>query len=528
MSKDKPISLAEEGDFALADLQVRPRSHEVWSVNGRDRLEPRVMQVLVALARAGGEVVSREELIASCWAGRIVGESAVHRCIVRLRKLGKGHGAFTVQSITKTGYRLRPINPAAAHVTTPATLPRPVVDRPSLAVLPFRVIAMEEGSDFLADGMQETLIAALSRLGSCFVISRGSSDRMHFGAATPDPVATGRSFGVSFLIEGSVQRIGPNLRVQVELVETRYGNVIWSDSLSGTIGDFFALQDAVVETLVGQVQPSIQRAEIAQALRKSPGDLNSYDCTMQAMAHVWQLDRDACAQALTLLERALVADPDYPLALALAGWCHAQRSVYNWSFDVEAAWASARSHAERAAQASDDPLVLTIMGAIHSIARDTEKARLLIERALAIDPNSAIGFQRLGWLEVYCGRPAKARKALQRALRLSPFDPMNFNVHAGLGSACELSDDHEAAIAHYHRALRERPSATWIYRHLASAHAAMGQDRAARAALNEVRRHYPDLTVASLENALAYPAAMRQRMCSDFARLGLPSGQSAD
>src|SRR5215203_6717553 len=108
------IDLAREGDFAVGALSVRPTAREVEAAAGKVTLEPRVMQVLVALGRKPGAVVSRDELISRCWAGRVVGDDAIHRCIARLRRLSDSHGEFVVETVPKVGYRLIPkAQPAA-------------------------------------------------------------------------------------------------------------------------------------------------------------------------------------------------------------------------------------------------------------------------------------------------------------------------------------------------------------------------------------------------------------------------------
>ena len=181
---------------------------------------------------------------------------------------------------------------------------------------------------------------------------------------------------------------------------------------------------------------------------------SSYDYTMRAMPHVWALEKDESAKALELLDKAIAIDPEYPLALSLAGWCHAQRSVYNWADDIIASQAMARSLAERAAEMSgDDPVILAVLGAVHTFVRNFGTARVLLNRAVALDPNAAWGWSRLGWLEVYADQPQKALVNFERALRLSPIDPMNFNNNAGLGSAHEVAQEYDKAAAHYRRAL---------------------------------------------------------------------------
>jgi len=243
---------------------------------------------------------------------------------------------------------------------------------------------------------------------------------------------------------------------------------------------------------------------------------------MRAMPHVWALEKEESARALGLLERALAVDPDYPLALALTGWCHAQRSVYNWAEDIADSQAKARSLAEQAAALSgDDPLVLAILGAVHTFVRNYGTARVLLERALVLDPNCAWAWSRLAWIENYADQPGKAIENFERAIRLSPIDPMNFNNYAGIGSAHELAQEYDEAVTFYRRALLERPHANWIYRNLASALMGAGKTEEARQAFAEMMRHYPDLTVAKFKQAMVFSEPSKDRMARHLQSLGL-------
>lgn len=205
-------------------------------------------------------------------------------------------------------------------------------DKPSIVVLPFDNMSAEPGQDYLADGIVEAITAALSCIRSFFVIARTSAFTYKGRATNARDV--GKELGVAYLLEGSVQKSGNRLRIIVQLIETEGGAHVWSSRFDGAIDDFFDLEDRITEQVAGALQPSIRIAEVERSRRKRPQDLSSYDYTMRAMPHVWVLEKEESAKALELLEQALAIDPRYPLALSLAGWCHAQRSVYNWSDDI--------------------------------------------------------------------------------------------------------------------------------------------------------------------------------------------------
>src|SRR3984957_5867925 len=423
-------------------------------------------------------------------------------------------------------WRIRLFDEAASEARASSSSPKSaqvlaLPDKPSIVVLPFDNMSAEAGNDYLADGIVEAITAALSCIRSFFVIAR-SSAFTYKGRAT-NAREIGKDLGVAYLLEGSVQKAGNRLRITVQLVETEGGAHVWTSRHDGTIDEFFDLEDRITQQVAGALQPSIRFAEIERSRRKRPQDLGSYDYTMRAMPHVWALEKDESARAIKPLENALVIDPEYPLALALAGWCHAQRAVYNWADDIAASQAMARSLAERAANLSgDDPLVLTVLGAVHTFVRNHGTARVLLERALALDPNCAWAWSRLGWIDNYSDQPNDAIEKFVRAFRLSPIDPMNFNNYAGIGSAHEISQDYDKAAALYRRALEEQPNARWLYRNLASTLSGAGRIDEAKEAFADMLLSYPDLTVSKFKQAMVFSNAALDRMAENLRKLGLP------
>lgn len=244
---------------------------------------------------------------------------------------------------------------------------------------------------------------------------------------------------------------------------------------------------------------------VVEAVRCAVEIQRSMIAHMRAMPHVWSLEKEESARALELLDAALAIDPDYPLALSLAGWCHAHRAVYDWADDIAQSQARALMLAERAAELSgDDSTILAVLGAVHTFVRNHGTARVLLDRALWIDPNAAWAWSRLGWLDNYSDRPDDAIEKFERALRLSPLDPMNFNNYVGMASAHEVAQNYDRAAALYRRALEERPNATWIYRNLASAVAGAGRMEETREAYGRMLIYYPELTASRLRQAMVF------------------------
>jgi len=429
-------------------------------------------------------------------------------------------GAVEVKNIDQPIHVYRwPAKAAERSVTADPV--RTLPDKPSIVVLPFDNLTSDPGQDYFADGMVEAITAALANIRSFFVIARNTA--FTYKGKHSDVRDVGRELGVGYVLEGSVQRAADRIRITAQLIETANGAHVWAQRFDGTLEDVFKLQDEITEQVAGALLPSIQRAEIERTKRKHPRDFGAYDFTMQALPHCWSLEKEETAIALEFLEQALAIDADYPLALSLTAWCHAQRSVYNWTDDVAGSKSKALKLAERAADLSgDDPLVLSVLGTAHTIVRNFGTARILLERAISIDANSAWAWSRLGWLETYGGNSEPALAHFAKSQRLSPFDPMNFNTYVGMAHAYESAGQYDRAVEFYERALQERPHAVWIYRSYASGLVGAGRMEDARKAFENMMASYPDLTAEKIRQAMVFLPDFMDKMLGRLKLLGLP------
>ena len=174
--------------------------------------------------------------------------------------------------------------------------------------------------DYFADGMVEDIITGLSHIKWLFVIARNSSF-VYKGKAV-DVRQVGRELGVRYVLEGGVRKSGNRLRVTAQLVEAETGAHLWANRYDGDTEDVFNFQDRITDSVVGIVEPSLQRSEIERARRKRPDNLNAYDLYLRALPHTATSMPDGGAIAIKLLEEALAIDPDYVAAHALLAWCH--------------------------------------------------------------------------------------------------------------------------------------------------------------------------------------------------------------
>jgi len=398
--------------------------------------------------------------------------------------------------------------------------PAPMLDRPSIAILPFTNMSKDPEQEYFADGVVEDIIAAMSRFRSFFVIARNSTFVYKDRAVSVQQI--GRELGVRYVLEGSVRRSGRRVRITAQLVDALTGVHLWAEHYDGVIEDVFDLQDLITASVVGAIQPSIRAAEIERARRKRPESLDAYDLVMQALPCVWSLEYEANREAARLLEKALRLDPTYPLALSLAAWCRGQRVVYNWSANIaEDKRETLRQAQVATALAPDDPFILTVLAAALTLTHEHPRAIAMLNRALELDPNSAWGWNRSGWLHNYQDDPEVAIQHFERSLRLSPFDPMAFNCDMGIGCAHFIAKRYEQAAVWQEKALIAKPSAAWIHRTLAPAYALGGDIDKARESVAELLKSYPEIAISDIRKAMAFSKEVMGRFAEGLRMGGL-------
>ena len=353
--------------------------------------------------------------------------------------------------------------------------------------------------------MVEEITATLSRVKDFFVIARNSAFA-YKGRQGTDVRQVGRELGVRYIVEGSVRRVGERVRITAQLIEAESGNHIWSNKIDGAVGDLFDLQDRMAAEVASAIQPSIRRAEVERARSKRPENLAAYDLVMRAFPHLWAHRPEDNVEAISLLERAMLLEPDYGLPAALAAWAHGQQVAYNWATDFAAERAAAQSLIEHAVMSvHDDPTALTALAsAMMQLGGDVVQAAAFADQALALDPNHAWAWMRRGFGQVYLGNPEEGLVAFERSARLSPLDPFAFNVHLGMALANFAAGRSEKAILLARQALAERPGLVWPYRDLAVYLAHEGDLATAHESLGRFIGNRDGITLASVGDGLRF------------------------
>jgi adenylate cyclase len=437
---------------------------------------------LEGLADAGGVCVSR-----------VVHEQVRDKLELAFEDLGEQQ----VKNIARPVHVFR-VALSTAAAAAPARPALALPDKPSIAVLPFQNMSGDPEQEYFADGVVEDITTALSYFPRLFVIARNSSFT-YKGRPGIDVRHVGRELGVRYVLEGSVRRAGDRVRITGQLVDAGTGAHLWADRFDGVLADIFDLQDTVARSVVGAIEPRLMSAEVERAKRKLTASLDAYDLYLRALPHYYAMTRDGIDAALALLRNALAIDPQYAVAAGLAASCYLVRATRRWQVNPDAERRIGLELGHRAlASGANDPEALAMGG--HAIAVSGGELReglAAIERAITLNPNSALAHRVAGWVQCYLGEPSRAVGMFERAMLLSPREPMAFLTHLGMAAACLFQQDYDEAVSWARRAVDQNPNYTSSLRFLAAALGHLGRIEEAHAVVTRLLSLAPNDTIAA-------------------------------
>lgn len=397
--------------------------------------------------------------------------------------------------------------PATASAET-AALALP--DRPSIAVLPFSNLGGDPEQAYFADGVVEDIINALSRFRSLFVISRSSS--FAYRGRTISIKQVGCELGVRYVLEGSMRRVGGQLRCTAQLVDATTGGHVWADRYDMSVEELFEVQDRIAEAVVGLLDQAVQHAEIGRLRRKRPEHMGAYDFYLRSLALTDTFTRKAVDAMLDACRRAISLDPSFAPAYALGARTYIQRLVQGWLVDERKEAAEALGLVEAGLGADRrDPLMLATAG--HCFAwfeHDLAKGIAYIDEAIAITPDLVQVLLPSGVVRVRAGQARTAIEHLDRARRLSPRDSRSYAIYQGLALAHHVDGDPATSCAWARRAVQHNPNYLPGWASLVSSAAAIGQLDEAHAATGRVLALEPGYSIGRLRRR--YPMSAPEKL----------------
>tara|TARA_R110002167_G_scaffold124556_2_gene304051 strand:- start:105 stop:1718 length:1614 start_codon:yes stop_codon:yes gene_type:complete len=507
--------------FGAFDLD--PTIYELRRQGKTVALEPQVFNVLWHLMQNRDRIVSKDDLIEAVWDGRAVSDTTLSSRIFALRRAvgDTGERQNVIRTIPRRGFRFVADVTCDAEDVTPRVVmegddpdftaevartmvaaalsanPGPAAwcetqqttSMPTLAILPFK-IASEGLDDYFCDGLTEDVISNLTHFRELRVIASGSS--FHFKRRDIPLAEIASKLGADYIVDGSVRRDGERLRVAVQLIEAASGVSLWADRYDRQLEDIFAVQDAVTRMIVASLGVKMQSTALSRALRKSPAEMDAYDCLLRARPYTATLNEMMHAEARDLLEKAIELDPNYAEAYALLAnvYLAEHRFDANPRADpIERALKMALKAIELDPQSAYAHCWLAI---VHFFRKDNGKFEAEAQRALDVNPNDPEILAEVGHYLSFMGEYERGIALSKRAQQLNPLHPGWYHF--------------SFARLHYHQRQYEdvlvdvqrisMPNFYWI--HILSA-AALGQlERPeAAASLAMMKTLKPDISAAA-------------------------------
>jgi adenylate cyclase len=495
-------SLAEGGGICISGTafdQIRKRLSVGYEYLGEQAVKNietpvRVYRVLIE-PEAAGKVIGEERPKPKHWRWAAIGGVAVLIILA---------GALAIWNF----YLRPPFEPASVE-----RMALPLPEKPSIAVLPFDNLSGDPEQEYIADGMTENIISALSKISEMFVIARNSTFVYKGKSVKVQQVA--EELGVRHILEGSVQKSDNRVRVTAQLIDALSGHHTWSEQYDRDMIDLFALQDEITKEIVVALQVKLTRGEQARVRHKTTDNIQAWGYVVKAQSLFEHYTKGDNAKARQLFEQAVQLDPNYAFAWTMLAWTH--------FIDVRAGFSKAPSESlkraiELAKKASslDDTLpdVHSLWNGIYLIQRHYDKAIAEGEKAITLGPNNALDHVLQAQTMRYAGRFEEAVVLAEKAIRLSPYYPAWYLVV--LGASYRMAGRLDEALAVYMKLLERSKKGEYnvwsAHGHLAGVYADLGREQEARAHVAELLRINPNFSLQYLNKVTFYkdPAHLKR------------------
>jgi DNA-binding winged helix-turn-helix (wHTH) protein/tetratricopeptide (TPR) repeat protein len=493
-------------------------------------VEPRVFSLLCLLVENRDRVLTRDELVEKIWDGRFVSDAAISTAIhsarralddggssPRFLKTVRGHGFRFV-----AGVRVEEVRggPARGDDADPTLLTPARWSRPTIAVLPFRLIGEPGPWPAIAEAIPAELITALSRLRWLCVIARGSSFRFRGIDATQSVEGL---LGARYCLAGAVEVTGRTLSVFVDLIDAAESRVLWSERIRQPLDEVHALREALVRKVVTALELEIPLYE-ASPLRGKPSEsLDAWGAYHLGLQHMYRFSRTDNEAAAGLFRRAVTLDPHFVRAHAGLSFTSFQSAFLRYAADPAAEAAHARRHAERAVELDPvDPMANFTLGRSLWLEGTPDAGLPWLAQATELNPNFAQGFYARAWADIMAGRAAEGRTNVDVAMRLSPIDPLLYAMQATRAITHLQTGQMVEACLWADRAARAPGSHFLVAAISAGIHERAGVHETAQAWAHVVRRRRPEMTRADFFQAFPFEdAATRVELTEGLRRVGI-------
>jgi adenylate cyclase len=494
---------------------------------GRDGVEiairPKAFELLVILATSEGRPIDKNALLDRIWGDVHVTEDSLFQAVKDARRALDDREGRLLRHVARRGYVLD------CALTSPqpvplAAEPPPAADRPSVAILPFRVLG-DGAADYVATGLVEEISIALSRFRWLFVLANSSAVELGRPSEVATSIEAGRALGIRYLVDGSLAAQDGRLIVRCRLVETASGRQVWQERFNGDAADVLSLYEAMTSSIAAAIEPRLLRAEIDRVLRKTTTNLDAFDCYLRALPGYYSRTPKGNGEAIALLEAALARDPHFALARALLARCVATTLWLGVENDVEAGLARALALA-REALASDwsDPHVLALCGhLLVLLGGEGVEGSALVDLSLRMNPNGAEAWRLGGWVAAWNGDTETALHRLAEAERLDPLSALQADVHSARAVTLFLAGRFAEAADAARRSLAKTPEATVPRRFLIASLWYLGACEEAQVECAALLKRQPNSSIARSTRLMRFSQQwMIDRFLDGLRGAGLP------
>ncbi len=402
----------------------------------------------------------------------------------------------------------------------------PLPEKPSIAVLPFNNLSGDPAQDYIADGISENIISALSKISEMFVIASNSTFTYKGKPVKVQQVS--EELGVRYVLEGSAQKVGNRVRITAQLIDATKGHHLWSEKYDRDMQDLFALQDEIAHNIIVELQVKLTEGEQARVSHKSTTNLEAWSYAVRGLKLFERASKENNAKAMEFLERAVELDPGYVWAWVRLAWTHVVARRTGWSQSPSESLKKAFEISQKVlAMDESDSDVHALLGLVYRMQGQYDQAITEGEKSLALGPTNAQAHVLLSVSMNYVGRFDDVIRLVEKAMRLHPYYPAYYLPW--LGGAYRMTGRYEDALTVYNQLLdRSRKGEYPIiapHLYLADIYAELGKEDIARTHAAEVIKINPGFSLKDVSKISTYgykdPAHLERRL-NALRKAGLP------
>ena len=547
--------------FMVGEWLVEPAIERISKGDLEEKVEPRVMDLLVCLAAQPGEVISREDLESEVWSGMVVGYDALSSAIIKLRKAFHEDSRHPeiIQTVTKRGYRLIGEVTPMEKVKSPGTqvsiktikksndkhlrwglwavlgftlfglgygLTRDNSQSPdnqalpSIIVLPFVNRSDDTEQEYFSDGITEDIITDLSRISSLLVMARNTSFRYRGQTVKPEDIA--KELSVQYMLEGSVRKAGNQLRINAQLVDTSNGYHVWAERFDRKLEQVFAVQDEVTRNIVNALAIKLTDQEETSLARISTNNFKAYEHFLLGQKYARERTREGFNRAIDEFEQAIKLDPQYARSYGALAIVFSRMATNAFTDSPVEAEDRALEMAKKAVELNDSlPHTYWALGFVHLYRNEFEEAAKSVEKSVNIAPNYADGYGLLALIHNRLGNPDEAMKFITKGMKLNPHYSWDYPYN--LGRAHYYKGNYAKAIELLRKALARNENTMQPRLYLTASLSAVGMQEDAEWEVEQILTINPNMTITHVSNASGIVnTELNNKYMSDLRKAGLP------